>query len=385
MPAVTGMIRTMAAVPRVHLAHPEKNAEEIAALLDIADEKGASLCVFPQLCLTGATCGDLFFQPALLRAAARALADLARRDTKTVFVVSLPLEIGGRLHLCTAVISNHRIVVVPKARLSADGGMDESRWFVPGSCACGAVHIPGIPQEDVRILEDPLIDCGLFTLGIAPGDAFCAPDTTPDSLALRGASIIAMPASSGETAQSHAARLSQLSALSARCCSACVYAGAGYGESTTDAVYSGFSGVFEDGAVLAGGRRFALGSSYVLADIDAERLAFKRRARAAFRAGGPAQPLCALPAPAAFACPPLLRPLAQLPFVPGEDDLLLDALNIQAQGLIRRMEQIRTRKLVVGVSGGLDSTLALLAAAYAYALAGWDKTGIVGITMPGFG
>jgi len=388
MPAVSGLLRVMAAVPRLHLAHPAKNAEEIAALLDIADEKGAGLCVFPQLCLTGSACGDLFYQPTLIRAAAKALADLALRDTKTVFVVGLPLEIGGRLYACSAVVSKHQIVIVPKTRLCADGGTDESRWFAPGASACGAVRLPGIPQENVRVCADAVIDCGSFTLGVAPGCDLSSPLPLSGSLSLGGASIIAMPAFASETAQSHAARLAQLAALSAGCLCACVYAGAGYGESTTDAVFSGFGGVFEDGVMLAGGDRFARHSSYTLADVDTERIAYRRCSHAAFRTGSHAPQLCALPAEEAPVCLPLLRPLAQLPFVPeGEagDCALLDALNIQAQGLIRRMEQIRTKKLVVGVSGGLDSTLALLAAAYAYALAGWDKTGIVGITMPGFG
>ena len=120
MSAVSGMIRTMAAAPRVHLANPKANAQEIAALLDIADSQGVQLCVFPELSVTGYSCGDLFLQPALLEAAAAALAGLAARDTKAAFIVGLPLVIQGRLYNCAAVISDHHVTIVPKTHIPCD-------------------------------------------------------------------------------------------------------------------------------------------------------------------------------------------------------------------------------------------------------------------------
>ena len=212
---------------------------------------------------------------------------------------------------------------------------------------------------------------------------------------MHGATIIANLSASAAQMGSHAAMQKQLLAHSERLMCGYVYAEAGYGESTTDTVFAGHAGVYENGEILAENKRFARESSYAIADIDVDRLAFKRRAHPAFFAGQmDKEPDFPAPIgqrgnpPCASSSLPLLRPLSPLPFVPqgdGRNAFLRDALDIQAQGLIRRMEQIRTQKLVVGVSGGLDSTLALLSAAYAYELAGWDKKGIVGITMPGFG
>ncbi len=389
MPVVSGMIRTMAAVPRVHLANPKKNAEEIAALLDIADEKGVQLCVFPELSLTGYSCGDLFMQPTLLGAALEALDTLAGRETKTTFVVGLPLEIGGRLYNCAAIVHDHVVFIVAKGHIPNDSGFCERRWFSGGDTIGSYCDIPSLKAENFLIPQDQVIDCGSFLLGVEICEDFWVPNPPSAVLAQRGATIIANLSASSALAGKHAARREALKAHSARCMCGYVYASAGYGESTTDMVFSGHAGVYENGDLLAENKRFQRNSSYAVADIDVERLAYQRRARPSFWPDKVTEDHAPLfLASASFSATPLLRPLSTLPFLPGgdqQDEFLLDALNIQAQGLIRRMEQIRTKKLVVGVSGGLDSTLALLSAAYAYELAGWDKHGIVGITMPGFG
>ena len=390
MSAVSGMIRTMAAVPRVHLANPNANAQEIAALLDIADAQHVQLCVFPELSLTGYCCGDLFLQPALLGAAAEALSTLAARDTKTAFVVGLPLDIQGRLYNCAAVVCDHKVTIVPKAHIPNDGGFGERRWFTPGEHASQSVSIPGIAQENITLSKYPVIDLGLFRLGVEICEDFFVPNPPSAKLSMQGAAIIANLSASSALAGKHTARREALKAHSARCMCGYVYASAGYGESSTDMVFSGHAGIYENGELLCENKRFSRESSYAIADIDVERLICKRHAHPSF--WDDAAQDCAyvsMPhAAGAFSAAPLKRPLTTLPFLPDDqhaDEYLLDALHIQALGLIRRMEQIRTTKLVVGVSGGLDSTLALLSAAYAYELAGWDKTGIVGITMPGFG
>ncbi len=387
LPVVSGMVRAMAAVPKVHLANPKKNAEEIAALLDIADSQGAELCVFPELSLTGYTCGDLFFQPALLQGAKDALDTLMKKKVRTTYVVGLPLEIGGRLYNCAAVVSAGHAVIVPKTHIPNDGGFGERRWFAPGETACGSVYLADTPMDNIRLATQPLILCGSFTLGVEICEDFWVPNPPSAELAMRGATIIANPSASCALAGRHAARKEALKAHSARCMCGYVYAGAGYGESTTDMVFSGHAGVYENGDLLAENQRFARESSYAIADIDVERLTYKRAMRPSFWQQTAHTASVQLVPVSGEEARRLMRPLSTLPFLREEsqDEFLLDALNIQAQGLIRRMEQIRTKKLVVGVSGGLDSTLALLSAAYAYELAGWDKQGIVGITMPGFG
>ena len=155
MSSVSGMIRTMAAVPYVHLANPKKNAEEISALLDIADQNGAFLCVFPELSLTGMTCGDLFMQPALLSAAQEALHALLEKDVKTVFVVGLPVQMGGRLYNCAAVIACGELTLVP---MDTPGC---AHWFAPAACAPDSVCLFG---ETIPVLQNPVFDCAPLTI-----------------------------------------------------------------------------------------------------------------------------------------------------------------------------------------------------------------------------
>ena len=284
------------------------------------------------------------------------------------------------------VCSGHA-VIVPKTHIPDDGGFGERRWFAPGDTAFGSVVLADTPMQNIQLAASPVILCGDFTLGVEICEDFWVPNPPSAALAMQGATIIANPSASNALAGKHASRREALKAHSARCMCGYVYASAGYGESTTDMVFSGHAGVYENGDLLAENRRFARESTYAIADIDVERLAYKRAMRPSFwQQMQNKQPLQLVPRDGGKA-ERLMRSLSTLPFLAQENQeaFLQDALDIQAQGLIRRMEQIRTRKLVVGVSGGLDSTLALLSAAYAYDLAGWDKQGIVGITMPGFG
>ena len=385
MPAVPGMVRTMAASPRVHLANPKKNAEEIAALLDIADANGVQLCVFPELCLTGYTCGDLFLQPALLGAALDALRSLMDKRAKTAFVVGLPLEIDGQLYNCAAVVAGGRLGLVPKEYLPNHAEFYEARWFAPGHTAPSSVFLFG---QDAPIGQQLLFDCGSFAFGVEICEDLWVPEQPSARLAKAGALLIANPSASNELTGKHLYRQQLLCQQSARCLCGYIYAGAGYGESTTDAVYSGHAGVYENGELIAENARFSRESSYVLADVDCDVLRYKRRQSQSFFAGAAVIDRMRLTAPAAPQDGRLLKPLSPLPFVPQgaqRDAQLEEALMIMTQGLLFRMEHIHTRRAVLGVSGGLDSTLTLLALAYAYDRAGWDRKGIVGITMPGLG
>ena len=385
------MIRVMSAVPRVHLADPEANVLDISALLAEADARGAQLCVFPELCLTGYTCADLFLQPALLSGARAALARLAALPVKTAFVVGLPLEISGQLYNCAAVICGGDVRIVPKEHLPNYGEFYEARWFAPGHTAPDAVE--GILDRPVPVCRTPVLDCGSFTLGVEICEDLWACEPPSGRLAMHGATIIANPSAGNELVAKHDYRRQLISQQSARCICGYVYAGAGYGESSTDMVFSGYAGIYENGQCLAENERFVRGASYVLADIDTERLAFKRRKNRSFydpqRMSAQITPdRMASSAPSFPEGERLLRPLPALPFVPegpALDQRLNEILMIQSQALLERMEHVHTRKLVVGVSGGLDSTLALLSSAYAFDRASWDHSGIIGITMPGFG
>ena len=183
MPAVSGMIRTMAASPRVHLANPKKNAEEIAALLDIADANGVQLCVFPELCLTGYTCGDLFLQPALLGAALDALKFLMDKRVSTAFVVGLPLEIDGQLYNCAAVVSGGRLGLVPKEYLPNHAEFYEARWFAPGHAAPASVSLFG---QTAPIGQQLVFDCGSFAFGVEICEDLWVPEQPSARLAKAG-------------------------------------------------------------------------------------------------------------------------------------------------------------------------------------------------------
>ena len=360
MAHIPGMIRAMAAVPCVHLADPQANAQEILALLRQADEQRAELCVFPELCLCGYTCADLLLHPPLLAGCLQALETLLHAPVRAAFVVGLPLEIGGRLYNCAAAVCGGRILgVVPKAHLPNSGEFYEKRWFEPGASAPESMTLCG---QSVPVGGDLIFD--------------------------GGALMIVNPSASNELVTKHRYRCELIAQQSARCLCSYLYAGAGYGESTTDLVFSGYAGVYENGRLLAENERFARQSSFAVADVDVERLRFKRRQSRTFAEDAP-QSLRAvrfeLPA---HADERLLRAVSPLPFVPGgaeRDARTEEILLIQTTALLTRMERVNTRCAVLGVSGGLDSTLTLLAAAYAFRRAGYPMEGLVGITMPGMG
>lgn len=188
LPVVSGMVRAMAAVPKVHLANPKKNAEEIAALLDTADSRGVQLCVFPALSLTGYTCGDLFFQPTLVQSAKDALDTLMKKKVRTTYVVGLPMEIGGRLYNCAAVVCSGHAVIVPKTHIPDDGSFGERRWFAPGDTAFGDVYLADTPMQNIRLATRPLILCGDFTLGVEICEDFWVP--APPSAELDRKSVV---------------------------------------------------------------------------------------------------------------------------------------------------------------------------------------------------
>ena len=386
MAHIPGMIRAMAAVPRVHLADPQANAQEILALLRQADEQRAELCVFPELCLCGYTCADLLLHPPLLAGCLQALETLLHAPVRAAFVVGLPLEIGGRLYNCAAAVCGGRILgVVPKAHLPNSGEFYEKRWFEPGTSALESMTLCG---QSIPVGGDLVFDGGRFSFGVELCEDLWVPAPPSARLCMGGALMIVNPSASNELVTKHRYRCELIAQQSARCLCGYLYAGAGYGESTTDLVFSGYAGVYENGRLLAENERFARQSSFAVADVDVERLRFKRRQSRTFAEDAP-QSLRVV----RFELPPhaderLLRAVSPLPFVPAgaeRDARTEEILLIQTTALLTRMERVNTRRAVLGVSGGLDSTLTLLAAAYAFRRAGYPMEGLVGITMPGMG
>lgn len=381
MEQISGMIRVAAASPRVHLANPVKNVREIEKALRAADEKGVSLCVFPELCLTGATCGDLFVQDALLEGAKEALRSLRRLKTRTAFVVGLPMEMGGRLYNCAAVCCGEMMALVPMT--AAQG-----RWFAPAQSAPDFVVLYG---EEIPVLygAEAIFSCGKLVFGVAGEKELLAPVSCASALCAAGATVIAYPSAQAETVYSDGQREEALNFFSRQLCCAIVHAGAGFGESTTDAVYAGDARVVEMGDLLARAPRFEREGAQCFADVDSARMRFQRRKTGVYdRDAENTPPFVLGNLRQTNKGDGLLRPVNRLPFIPAQEKMdahCAQILAIQAQGLIRRMTHIGATKLIIGVSGGLDSTLALLVAAHAYDLMGWAREGIYAITMPGLG
>ncbi len=386
-------IRVSCCVPTVTVADVWGNLEKIKAQLRQAARAGSTLVVFPELCLTGYTCQDLFFQQSLLEDCRRALGELASLTGELLLtaVVGLPIEIHGALYNCGAVLNCGELKgIVPKTFLPNYGEYYEKRWFSTSEDLLAA----GVTQGDGVPVGRDLI----FTLadGTAFGVELCEDLWTPlppsTFLALGGAELIVNLSASNEVIAKRAYRRSLIAQQSARCLCGYVYCSAGTGESTQDLVFSGHSLIAENGTLLAENQRL-LDTDYVLTmDLDLGRLRADRRKNRSFadsaRVYGRQEPGTRIPLQSAPDSDGSLYPLEKLPFVPsGRQDRqqrCRDIFEMQVAGLKKRLE-VTGGKAVIGVSGGLDSTLALLVATQAMAQLGRPKTHVVGITMPCFG
>ncbi len=386
-----GYIKVSAASPRVHLAQPMKNAAAALDALHKAQEDGVQVTVFPELFLTGYTCADLFSQQQLLDKAEEALLWLLSQTAgcTAVGVVGVPLRTEGSLYNCAAVICQGRLLgVVPKMLIPNVREFYEKRWFSPG-------HNARADQIQVGDLQAPFGSL-LFDLG---GGAVLGVEICEDlwvavppscHLALQGANIIANLSASNELAGKNSYRRALVLQQSARCMCGYVYACAGEGESSTDLVFGGNSMIAENGVMLAEGERFA--SNTVATCIDTGNLALERRYSSftdnAHVLGLPLLRTIQCPA-GAFDPASFNRTVDPHPFVPAEDaareERCREIIGIQAAGLVRRLEHTGHRRAVIGISGGLDSTLALMVTVTAFKKLGLPLSGIIGVTMPGFG
>ena len=364
-------IRTAAVSPRVYLGDCHHNMQVIAEKARELENQGVQLALFPELALTGATCQDLFMNLAFQRRAREALDALARQAGEMIWVVGVPLAHEGRLYNCAAVMHRGKLLgLAGKKRLSRERG--ESRWFAPckGSCL--------IPWngDGVLLTEALLVEVDGFTFTIAIGEDL--------PTCLNAAPVILNPSAANEVAGRHDKRCRDLSWLSDDRLAAIVHAGAGFGESTTDLVFAGHTAVYEKGRCLAEGRRFDPQGGEAVADIDLWRLTYKRQqAQISLDEATRLQGKGLMPHDGR-----LLRTLDPLPFVPqgeGWEARCQEITAIQVTGLRTRLEKTGMKNLVIGVSGGLDSTLALLVAAHTYGEMGLPLTHIHAITMPGFG
>lgn len=390
-----GFFRVAAGVPSVNVADCKGNAEAILAVAAEAARKGAEVVVTPEMSVTAYTCGDLFHNAVMAEGVASAVDFLARGSEALgiALVVGVPVTKCGCQYNCAAVIAGGRVVaVIPKSYLPNYNEFYERRWWHPADGSLSTVSVGSF--DDVPFGCDQLIEINGVKVGIELCEDLWTAIPPSSRHSLAGAEVMLNLSASDDVAGKYAYLRGLVAQQSARCMAAYVYAGAGYGESSTDLVFDGKAIIAENGRILREGVRWQSESQLVVADVDIEAL---RRDRmhtttwgdTAAREVNAHYNIVKVATRTDAAGDTLLRDVDPMPFVPaGDDDMearCSEITNIQVAGLARRLDATRTKHLVVGISGGLDSTLALLIAVKTYDRLGLDRKGIVGVTMPGFG
>lgn len=384
-----GFITVAAATPQVAVADCEANAQAILACINEMAAAHAKVMVLPELCITGYTCSDLFWQTKLLDEAEAALSAVAEgsRQVDALIAVGMPLRVAGKLLNVAAMLCRGKVLgFVPKVNLPAYNEFYETRHFTSGSADMGTVQFDG---EEVPVGTNLLFSCeNMVDLCVAAEicEDLWVPNPPSVHHALAGASVICNLSASDEMVGKGSYRRDLVAGQSARLVCAYLYATAGEGESTTDLVFGGQNLIAENGTVLAESATFENETN--VATIDVQRLASERRRMSTFPAAESKEYR-----EISFALVEEETKLARFfdadPFVPSNADQLSDRceeiLNIQALGLKKRLAHTHAKSAVVGISGGLDSTLALLVTARAFDMLGLPRKGIVAVTMPGFG
>ncbi len=384
-----GFVRAAAATPEIRVADCAFNEEKILAEIRRAAAAGVQVLALPELCLTGYTCGDLFFSELLQREAQESLLRLrdATAELDLLAAVGLPLAWRGKLYNVAAVLSRGKVLgFVPKKHLPNYNEFYERRQFTP---APEGLHTVILGGEEIPFGTDLLFSCRelpALKVGVELCEDLWSPLPPSTRQAMAGATVVLNLSASDEVVGKAGYRRELVTGQSARLLCGYVYADAGYGESTTDMTFSGHNLVAENGVLLAQGRLFR--DELIYSEIDTYRLLGERRKNTTFPGEGESG-FQEIPFSLEYRQVPLSRGVEPRPFLPPEgrdrDSRCEDILSIQSQGLRRRIEHSHSRTAVVGVSGGLDSTLALLVAARALDLLGRPRTDLVAVTMPCFG
>lgn len=397
-----GFVRVAACVPRLRVADCAFNAQEVKLMISRALDEGVEVICFPELTVTGYTCADLFFNQQLQQNALNAVREICdfTRSKPIIVLVGAPLKVDNNLYNCAFVLTDGEVVgVVPKINLPNTGEFYEKRWFTSGRFtiehAAGGFQ-PRIPNielwnGEVPFGPDQLFFTRNYCFGIEICEDLWSPLPPSTQLAIQGAELIFNLSSSNCLTNKHAFRRQMITQQSARVHCGYVYTSSGIGESTTDVVFSGSTYIAENGLLLEMGERFQRDSSMVITELDVERLRFDRLRNTNFTKDqhGHYRKVYVAPIESENGeTEPLHRVFSTTPFLPAkrdEDDYCNDVLLIQSNALARRWEHTHAENLVIGVSGGLDSTLALLVCVQAADLLGYDRKRVMGVTMPGFG
>lgn len=384
-----GFVRVACATTDIRVADTKFNSDNIIAAIKTAAQNKAKLIVFPELCVTAYTCGDLFLQKSLIDSAKSELLRIAKEtaDCDIVSVVGLPIEVRQSLYNCAAVINKGEIKgIVPKLSIPNYSEFYEARHFTNGKTA---VEYIKIGENEVPFGGNILFkskNMEYFTLAVEICEDLWTVNPPSGNHALTGATVIANLSASNELIAKDEYRKMLVTSQSARAFSAYLYADAGYGESTTDLVFSGDNMIAENGNILARSERFT--NQCVYAELDLERLVSERRKTTTYESGNLAD-YVTVELDFAFEDTELTRTVEKLPFVPTDgtkrEKRSEEILTIQSKGLEKRISHAHAKTAVIGVSGGLDSTLALLVTVRAFDNLGMDRKNIIAVTMPCFG
>lgn len=393
---LTSYIRVASACPAIKVADINFNINEIIRTIDKAAEVGTEIIVFPELSITGYTCGDLFRQRILIDTVNTAIDKICEYSAKDkaknmLIIVGAPIEVNATLYNCGVAIVNGKVVcIVPKLYLPNYNEFYERRWFAPAmGIKNQAIKFNG---EDVQFGTDIIISHNGTLIGIELCEDLWTAIPPSCHSALAGAEIICNLSATDEVYGKHRGLVKMIEQQSARCKAAYIYSSAGYGESTSDMVHSGNAIIVENGQVLAKSPRFTAHELLEIADIDLDIIRGERMLTSSWadcsalnRKDFELVTTGSNPTEKSE----LMRKIDAHPFVPADkqerDHCCDEVLQIQTLGLMRRLQITYSKNLVVGISGGLDSTLALLVAVRAFDRLGLDRKGIIGITMPGFG
>ena len=385
-----GYYRVASAVNKTTVGNPAKNAEEILTLIKEAHTKEVSVIVFPELTLTGYTASDLLMNQTLIASQDEALSYILKNIEKvnTIAIVGIAVFEADRLYNCAAVIQNGKVLgVVPKSYLPNKKEFYEKRQFTSGR---------DIVRSTIQLLEEEVpfgvdllfTDKADMTFGVELCEDLWAVTPPSNHMASNGANLLFNLSASNELIGKHEYREELVRTQSARCMASYVYSSAGVGESTTDTVFGGHAIISEYGSTLVQNERFRMDSHLITADVDLERLRWLRLNESSY-CDGRRKKVRTVKVDTLPSISKIERDINPVPFVPSryadKKDRCDEIVHIQAHGLIKRMRHAHIKKAVIGISGGLDSTLALLSTHRAFEMMGWDVKEIIAVTMPGFG
>ena len=390
-----GFIRVAAAIPSVKVADVKYNIGQIEQQILEAEEKGVQIIVFPELCLTGYTCQDLFAQRLLLNEAEEGVMSLKEftEQKQIVVIVGVPVDTGKILLNCAAVICKGELeTLVPKTYLPNYGEFYEKRWFASAQDINDGETIT-YAETTVELTKKPVVfqTADGVNFGVEICEDVWAPVPPSNHLALAGADLIFNLSASDELIGKHDYLKSLLAQQSARTMSGYIYSSCGFGESTQDVVYGGNAIIYENGRLMAEADRFSFEPQMMISDIDVEMLRSERKRNTTFvnaQRGETPEFVYLIDSADLSEKSVLYRTIDPHPFIPKSADMQRsceEIFNIQVAGLAKRLVHTWSKTAIIGISGGLDSTLALLVCVKTFDKLGYDRKGIVGVTMPGFG